>query len=69
MFSGIPQKNRAGAKTYFDEHLSHNDYYIQDEMEHGHWIGAGAERLGLQPSGVVTRETFLKLCDNQHPEP
>jgi conjugative relaxase-like TrwC/TraI family protein len=68
MFSGIPQKNRAGAETYFDEHLSHNDYYIQDEMEHGHWIGAGAERLGLQPSGVVTRETFLKLCDNQHPE-
>jgi conjugative relaxase-like TrwC/TraI family protein len=68
MFSGIPQKNRAGAETYFDEHLSHNDYYTQAETEHGHWIGAGAERLGLQPGGVVTRETFLKLCDNQHPE-
>ncbi len=68
MFSGIPQKNRAGAETYFDEHLSHNDYYTQAETEHGHWIGAGAERLGLQPGGVVTRETFLKLCDNLHPE-
>jgi conjugative relaxase-like TrwC/TraI family protein len=68
MFSGIPQKNRAGAETYFDEHLSHNDYYTQGETEHGHWIGAGAERLGLQPGGVVTRETFLKLCDNKHPE-
>jgi conjugative relaxase-like TrwC/TraI family protein len=68
MFSGIPQKNRAGAEMYFDEHLSHNDYYTQAETEHGHWIGAGAERLGLQPGGVVTRETFLKLCDNQHPE-
>ena len=68
MFSGIPQKNRAGAETYFDEHLSHNDYYTQAETEHGHWIGAGAERLGLQPGGVVSRETFLKLCDNQHPE-
>jgi conjugative relaxase-like TrwC/TraI family protein len=68
MFSGIPQKNRAGAEMYFDEHLSHNDYYTQGETEHGHWIGAGAERLGLQPGGVVTRETFLKLCDNQHPE-
>ncbi len=68
MFSGIPQKNRAGAEMYFDEHLSHNDYYTQGEAEHGHWIGAGAERLGLQPGGVVTRETFLKLCDNQHPE-
>jgi len=68
MFSGIPQKNRAGAETYFDEHLSHNDYYTQAETEHGHWIGAGAEWLGLQPGDVVTRETFLKLCDNQHPE-
>jgi conjugative relaxase-like TrwC/TraI family protein len=68
MLSGIPQKNRAGAETYFDEHLSHNDYYTQAETEHGHWIGAGAERLGLQPGGIVTRETFLKLCDNQHPE-
>ena len=68
MFSGIPQKNRAGAETYFDEHLSHNDYYTQAETEHGHWIGAGAERLGLQPGGIVIRETFLKLCDNQHPE-
>jgi conjugative relaxase-like TrwC/TraI family protein len=68
MFSGIPQKNRDGAETYFDEHLSHNDYYTQNETEHGHWIGAGAERLGLQPGSVVTRETFLKLCDNQHPE-
>jgi len=68
MFSGIPQKNRAGAETYFDEHLSHNDYYTQAETEHGHWIGGGAERLGLYRDAVVTRETFLKLCDNQHPE-
>jgi conjugative relaxase-like TrwC/TraI family protein len=68
MFSGIPQKHRAGAETYFDEHLSHNDYYTQGEVEHGHWIGAGAGRLGLQSGSVVTRETFLELCDNQHPE-
>ena len=31
MFSGIPQKNRAGAESYFDEHLSHNDYYTQGQ--------------------------------------
>lgn len=68
MFSGIPQKNRAVAETYFDEHLSHNDYYTQGETEHGHWIGLGGERLGLKPGGIVTRESFLKLCDNQHPE-
>lgn len=67
MFSGIPQKNRAGAETYFDEHLSHNDYYTQEQTNHGQWLGIGAERLGLQPGGVVTREAFLHLCDNQHP--
>jgi conjugative relaxase-like TrwC/TraI family protein len=71
MFSGIPQKNRAGAESYFDEHLSHNDYYTQGEVlahgHHGQWLGIGAERLGLQPGGVVTRESFLHLCDNQHP--
>ena len=60
MFSAIPQKNRVAATTYFDEHLSHNDYYTQGEVlahDHGgHWIGIGAERLGLLPSEPVTRE-------------
>ncbi|MGP8237229.1 MAG: MobF family relaxase [Limisphaerales bacterium] len=68
MFSGIPQKNRQAAETYFDEHLSHNDYYSQGQKECGHWIGVGAEMLGLKPGEVVTRETFLKLCDNRNPE-
>jgi conjugative relaxase-like TrwC/TraI family protein len=68
MFSGIPQKNRQAAETYFDEHLSHNDYYSQGQKEHGHWIGLGAEKLGLQQGEIVNRDAFLKLCDNQHPE-
>jgi conjugative relaxase-like TrwC/TraI family protein len=67
MFSGIPQKNRAGAESYFDEHLSQNDYYTQGETQRGHWLGMGAEQLGLKPGGIVTRDSFLKLCDNQHP--
>jgi len=67
MFSGIPQKNRAGAESYFDEHLSHNDYYTQKETQQGEWLGMGAERLGLKMDGVVTRNMFLRLCDNQHP--
>jgi conjugative relaxase-like TrwC/TraI family protein len=67
MFSGVPQKNRAGAESYFDEHLSHNDYYTQNETQHGQWLGIGAERLGLKTGGVVTREAFMHLCDNQHP--
>ncbi|MGO9526716.1 MAG: MobF family relaxase [Verrucomicrobiia bacterium] len=71
MFSAIPQKNRAAATTYFDEHLSHNDYYTQGEVlahdQADHWIGIGAERLGLQPGEAVAREVFLRLCDNLHP--
>ena len=68
MFSGIPQKNRTVAESYFDEHLSHNDYYTQGMSQAGHWIGTGAQQLGLKPGDVVTREAFLRLCDNQHPE-
>jgi len=67
MFTAKPQKNRAAATTYFDEHLSHNDYYAQDESQVGHWIGRGAERMGLNPGDRVTRDVFLKLCDNMHP--
>ena len=71
MFTGKPQKNRAAATTYFDEHLSHNDYYTQDVepgQQAGQWIGLGAEKLGLKPETSVTRDAFLHLCDNQHPE-
>ena len=68
MFTGKPQKNRGAATTYFDEHLSHNDYYSQRETQAGQWIGVGVERLGIKQGEVVTREAFLRLCDNLHPE-
>lgn len=67
MFTAKPQKSRAAATTYFDEHLSQNDYYAQNVSQAGHWIGQGTERLGLTPGETVTRDTFLKLCDNVHP--
>ena len=67
MFSGVPQKNRQAAETYFDEHLSHNDYYTQGQTQYGEWIGMGAQQLGLKPGGVVNRDAFLRLCDNQNP--
>ena len=67
MFTAKPQKNRGAATTYFDEHLSHNDYYTQKETQAGYWIGTGAERLGLKQGETVTRDAFLRLCDNQHP--
>lgn len=68
MFSGIPQKNIAVAKQYFDEHLSHNDYYTQGEVQPGQWIGQGAEMLGLKSGEQVNREQFMALCDNQNPD-
>jgi conjugative relaxase-like TrwC/TraI family protein len=68
MFTGVPQKDKAVAKTYFDEHLSHNDYYMQGEVEVGRWLGMGAERLGLLEGLPVDREAFMALCDNLHPD-
>jgi conjugative relaxase-like TrwC/TraI family protein len=68
MFTAKPQKNRAAATLYFDEHLSHNDYYTQQETQAGYWIGQGAERLGLREGETVGRDEFLRLCDNLHPE-
>jgi conjugative relaxase-like TrwC/TraI family protein len=67
MFTGIPQKNKAVAKVYFDEHLSYNDYYTQGEVEIGRWIGEGAQRLGLMEGQAVEREVFMDLCDNLNP--
>src|SRR5437868_4712996 len=67
MFTAKPQKNRAAATTYFDEHLSHNDYYTQNESQAGHWIGAELERLQLKEGDLVTREAFLAFCDHRHP--
>jgi conjugative relaxase-like TrwC/TraI family protein len=67
MFTGKAQKNRAAAEGYFDEHLCHNDYYTQNEIEVGRWIGMGAERLGLKKGEAVKRDVFMDLCDNVDP--
>jgi len=65
MFTAVAQKNLGDAESYFDEHLSQNDYYAAGEIRPGQWIGTGAERLGLK--GEVTREQFHALCENQNP--
>ena len=67
MFTAVSQKNQAVAKSYFDEHLSRNDYYTQEQVEVGRWIGLGSERLGLLEGQAVDREAFMALCDNLHP--
>ena len=65
MFTAVAQKNLADAEGYFDEHLAQNDYYAAGEIRPGQWIGAGAERLGL--NNAVTREQFRALCENKNP--
>jgi conjugative relaxase-like TrwC/TraI family protein len=67
MFTGVAQKNMAVAKSYFDEHLSHNDYYTQGEVEPGRWIGLGGEYLGLIEGQPVDRDMFMSLCEGLHP--
>lgn len=59
------QTNLKNAKGYFEEHLSVGDYYAENERVQGEWLGAGATLLGL--NGRVTRDEFLALCENQHP--
>src|SRR5450432_3918427 len=65
MFTAVSHKHLAEAESYFDEHLSQNDYYAAGEIRPGQWIGAGAERLGL--NNAVTRDQFHALCGNQNP--
>ena len=65
MFTAVAQKNLADAEGYFDEHLAQNDYYAAGEIRPGKWIGAGAERLGL--NNAVTRDQFHALCENKNP--
>jgi conjugative relaxase-like TrwC/TraI family protein len=65
MFTVVAHKNLGDAESYFDEHLSQNDYYAAGEIRPGQWIGAGAERLRLKSE--VTREQFHALCENRNP--
>ena len=45
-----------GGGSYLKNHLTQNDYYAEGEKVTGHWIGNGAEWLGLV--GEVDAEQF-----------
>lgn len=51
-------------KDYYTAALEGGDYYITAEQQ-SQWRGELAKHLGLE--GLVTRETFARLADNQHP--
>jgi conjugative relaxase-like TrwC/TraI family protein len=67
MLTAKSQKNRPAAEQYFDEHLTHNDYYSRGDVRPGRWIGEGLERLDLKEGEVIGRQAFLAFCDNRHP--
>jgi conjugative relaxase-like TrwC/TraI family protein len=60
------QCNLSNAEKYFKEHLRLGDYYSQQNVVFGEWVGIGAIQLGL--TGRVTADQFLKLCHNQNPQ-
>src|SRR3954452_21931282 len=60
-----PNASASGAKGYYAEALSREDYYSEGHETVGRWGGRAAERLGL--SGPVEREAFFALCDNRDP--
>src|SRR5260370_27565486 len=61
-----PQALEVGqAETYFEEHYSHDDYYSEGRKVYGHWVGRGAEALGV--NGEVSREDFSALLRGVDP--
>ena len=59
------QKNAASASTYFDEHLTRDDYYTKDDPSHGKWFGKLASEFDL--SGGVGKQSFDHLASGFNP--
>src|SRR5436309_4796022 len=53
-------------KGYSSRHLEHSDYYAEGERVVGHWMGRGAELLGL--GGEVKSDDFEALRQGLDPE-
>lgn len=68
MLRVIVNASSAGAKSYYSQGLSKEDYYAKENSQEilGLWYGKGATLLGLK--GKVDKEQFASLCDNINPE-
>lgn len=65
MFTAAPIKSGA---TYLSQHLTANDYYSENEMVAGRWIGAGAEILTVAGREIGAQDqAFEALRENRHP--
>jgi conjugative relaxase-like TrwC/TraI family protein len=66
MFTCAKIKN---GKTYLSKHLTANDYYNEKEHVTGHWIGRGAEMLGLENQPINAKnKAFEALRNNLNPK-
>ncbi len=67
MLRVIVNSSSAGAKSYYSQGLSKEDYYTKENSQEiiGLWGGKGATLLGLKSN--VTKEEFASLCDNINP--
>ncbi|HPI39358.1 MAG TPA: MobF family relaxase [Pseudobdellovibrionaceae bacterium] len=74
------QKEIEAAKTYFDEHLTSNEYPLDQEAGdsaseyhseagrvQGKWVGKIVNRMGLSGKSSVNKEQFENLLQNKHP--
>ena len=52
---------------YASRHLSANDYFSEKERVIGHWMGKGAEKLGIEWR-PVTNEAFEAIRQGFHPD-
>ncbi len=62
------QSSPRNATRYFDEHLSHDDYYSDKERTLGRWFGQGCKALGLDAEAPVQKEGFTALCKGLRPD-
>lgn len=60
-----PSKSAAGAKAYYTQALSTQDYLSEGAEVTGQWFGQGARLVGL--TREVDGETFGLLAENKHP--
>lgn len=63
----VVNNSAAGAKSYYSQGLTKEDYYTHEKETEiiGKWGGKGSELLKLK--GTVNQKEFSKLCDNLNP--
>lgn len=62
------QTSPRNAARYFNEHLSRDDYYSDQQRTLGHWFGEGCQKFGLEVGSTVEQQDFVALCKGLRPD-